>query len=126
MADNDVQMAHVRLPASLHKQVKQVAEQEGVSLNTFLVAVIARGTAEFALATSSDLSLAATRSDAARGAPSSQRQDLRHAAAVKANASRTPEQRREAALKANASRTPEQRSNAARKAAATRRRRRSA
>lgn len=43
------QLIHVRLPASLHAQVRSVAEVEGVNLNTFLVTLIARGTAEFAI-----------------------------------------------------------------------------
>jgi hypothetical protein len=44
------QTVHVRLPASLHKLVVRTAEAEDCSLNTFLVSVISRGTAEFALA----------------------------------------------------------------------------
>ena len=49
VSDRETQLVHIRLPASLHAQVKRVADDEGVTLNTFLVAVIARGTAEFSI-----------------------------------------------------------------------------
>ena len=48
------QAVHLRLPASLHRLAVRTAEAEHISLNTFLVAVISRGTAEFALAGGAD------------------------------------------------------------------------
>ena len=49
MSGRETQAVQLRLPASLHALVKRVADDEGVTVNAFLVAVIARGTAEFDL-----------------------------------------------------------------------------
>jgi hypothetical protein len=38
------------MPATMAEQVRRLADAEGVSMNTFLVAVIARGLAEHPLA----------------------------------------------------------------------------
>jgi predicted HicB family RNase H-like nuclease len=37
-SDRDTQIVHVRLPSSLHTQVKWVADDEGATLNAFLIA----------------------------------------------------------------------------------------
>jgi hypothetical protein len=41
---------HVRLPAALAEQVRRLADEQGVSLNTMLVALISRATAEYPVA----------------------------------------------------------------------------
>lgn len=47
-AITDRQSIHLRLPRALHEQLRQLAEEQGVSLNTLLVALVA-GAVGFAL-----------------------------------------------------------------------------